>query len=64
MNFSKEAVIVREQHTLAQGIGGAFRDRLIAAQKAPFLFARFRWCSLFVVGFAVNLAVLCPQTRV
>ncbi len=52
------SVIVREQHTLAQESDSVFRERPVSAQKAPFLFTRIRWCSLFFAGFAVNVAVI------
>jgi hypothetical protein len=48
-------MLVREQHTPLQAIGTAFRERLMNAQKASFLFVKIRWCSLFFVGFAVMI---------
>jgi hypothetical protein len=55
----EEAMIVREQHTPLQEIGGAFRERLVITQNAFSLFARIRCYSLFIAGFAVYVAVTC-----
>jgi hypothetical protein len=51
-------VIVREQHTECKGGGGAFCESHDTARKAFSLFAEIRSCSLLIVGFAVNVAVI------
>jgi hypothetical protein len=54
----EEAMIVREQHTPLQELGGAIHEQRVTAQKAFSLFAMIRWCSHFIAGFAVIVAVL------
>jgi hypothetical protein len=53
----EETIIVREQHTRVQGRDRAFREELDPARKAFSLSAKIRRCSLFIVGFAVIVAV-------
>jgi hypothetical protein len=50
-------MIVREQHISLQEIGGAFRERLVTAQKASIFFDGINRCSRFIVGFAGSVGV-------